>query len=452
MRQAAFPCPPQANVLADDQTCNRIDDDCDGADNEDFVGQPCGVGVCAGNFLCVNGSVAACGSSDPTGPDDDCNGLDDDCDGSVDESFSGASCGAGVCTGHERCANGVITPCVTSDPTGMDNDCNGLDEDCDGSIDETYVGRQRGQGVCVCQDACQLGAVVNCSPQAPLENQEMSCNGLDDDCDGVVDENIIRMCQGLDIGECTPGVRKCANGQFRDCMGAIMPEAEICNGLDDDCDGTTDENVSRPCGSTIGECSQGIQMCVAGAPGPCQGAVGPVNEVCDGLDNDCDGQSDEGFSVGMPCPLGDGRMGTIRCDAMGSTVCQGTQVQVDAGLITDSGVDAGTDAGLHRDAGEMSTDAGELDLSLNPDLGPPPGDSEQPSVVGDSTNESTGNTTAKGAKTQMETGCLMLSITVSIRRIHNSRISIRMGSEMPAMILSGQTMISGAVAAMDAAV
>ena len=41
------------------------------------------------------------------GPDDDCNGLDDDCDGRVDESFSGASCGTGVCTGRERCANRV---------------------------------------------------------------------------------------------------------------------------------------------------------------------------------------------------------------------------------------------------------------------------------------------------------------------------------------------------------
>ena len=112
---------------------------------------------------------------------------------------------------------------------------------------------------------------------------------------------------------------------------------------------------------------------------------------------------------------------------MGATVCQGTQAQVDAGLMPDSGVDAGTDAGLHLDAGEMSNDASELDLSLNADLGPPSDDSEQPSVGGESTNESTANTTAKGGQDTDEDGVADAVVAVSIRRIHNSRISTKTG-------------------------
>lgn len=63
---------------------------------------------------------------------------------------------------------------------------------------------------------------------------------------------------------------------------ACVPSAEICNGIDDDCDGQIDE-------PTLGMCPSG-QTCQAGQ---CTNSCTPSNEICDGIDNDCDGQVDE---------------------------------------------------------------------------------------------------------------------------------------------------------------
>jgi len=66
--------------------------------------------------------------------------------------------------------------------------------------------------------------------------------------------------------------------------------SETCDGLDNDCDGQVDEDVTRACSNA---CGAGTETCHAGTWGACSAPVTASTEVCDGVDNDCDGQTDE---------------------------------------------------------------------------------------------------------------------------------------------------------------
>ena len=94
-------------------------------------------------------------------------------------------------------------------------------------------------------------------------------------------------------GTCT-GDRTCTETGLTDCSAAV-PAAETCNGKDDDCNGVADDSlIKEDCNveNLYGACP-GTVLCVGGEP-ICQGKE-PAAETCDGLDNDCDGQTDEEF-------------------------------------------------------------------------------------------------------------------------------------------------------------
>ena len=77
----------------------------------------------------------------------------------------------------------------------------------------------------------------------------------------------------------------------------MQPSVEVCNGLDDDCDGMVDEDNPEggdACDTTVpGVCAAGTQTCVAGAL-VCQQDLMSAAESCNGLDDDCNGQVDDG--------------------------------------------------------------------------------------------------------------------------------------------------------------
>lgn len=141
------------------------------------------------------------------------------------------------------------------------------------------------------------------------------CNGLDDDCDGIID-NVVG--SGLPCenefagGPCVafPGVLQCnaTSGQV-ECVGAVYPSAEKCDFTDHDCDGVAGNvpGLGLPCGSDVGICTMGTLQCVTfGAGADCVGGTPPEPaEICgNGLDDDCNGLIDDGCTNQPSSPAG----------------------------------------------------------------------------------------------------------------------------------------------------
>jgi hypothetical protein len=133
-------------------------------------------------------------------------------------------------------------------------------------------------------------------------------------------------------GVCKEGMRQCdAEGFWQACDGAVLPAKELCNEVDDDCNGKVDDGFERAgtkCFAGEGECRvEGKVACAAdGSASTCSAtAKAPGAEVCDGKDNDCDGTVDDGTleGTGAECKTGEPGMcssgikqcvaGTIKC-------------------------------------------------------------------------------------------------------------------------------------------
>lgn len=302
------------SCVSQTEVCDEIDNDCDDIVDNGFDltqdPQNCGMcgnacdrpnmlGTCATStcsFVCQQGFVDL--DSDPT------NGCEYAC---VE-------------------TNGGAEACDTAD-----NDCDGLvDEDFDlqNSVDDCGVCGRRCQAqnataacaVGICQFTCLPGFndldvnAPGCEYVCPVNPPEPElCNNFDDDCDGTIDEGDPEggAACGSSVGECTAGTETCQFGALF-CVGAGGPSTDVCDGLDNDCDGTVDQDFDKDndpqhCGScspcslanAIEGCSAGVctvSACEAGfsdadglAPNGCEYACTPSGpEVCDGLDNDCD--------------------------------------------------------------------------------------------------------------------------------------------------------------------
>ena len=274
------------------EICDGVDNNCEGTVDEDTSGEQCSAqndfGVCPGELHCVAGELQC---DAPSAALEICDGIDNDCNGEADDGLGSTQCGLGVCQ-HTvaNCLAGLPQECDPNEGIGVE-ECDGLDNDCDGAIDEGLGSTECGLGAC-------KHTVFNCIGGVPqvcdsLEGSGLEeCDGEDNDCDGSTDEELGATTCGL--GECLHAVDNCVGGIPQNCDAMEGTTLEECDGKDNDCDGSTDEDLgSTTCG--LGECLHTVDNCVGGISQTCDAMEGVALETCDGKDNDCDGETDEEF-------------------------------------------------------------------------------------------------------------------------------------------------------------
>jgi hypothetical protein len=311
---------------------DKVDNDCDGEVDEGFpgLGKECfaGVGGCRqkGKMACSEDGKSLVCSAVPSSPVDEIcgNGIDDDCDGEVDTDVLGLG---------DACDNGLSGECrregkkVCDKKTGelvcsaprvgsAPERCDGKDNDCDGQIDEDLSETAScGKGLCAggsrareCK-AGEWGQWSECST-SDRAIEEICGNGVDDDCDGTVDSDAAGLgdkCDNGLVGAChQEGKYECVEGGRLVCSAKPLdPSEEICNGIDDDCDGTVDEGVTNACGGcgelpgVLGEpchvpggdeCAAGVFACTKGNASGMECTLAPKlsdGKVCEDDGNPC---------------------------------------------------------------------------------------------------------------------------------------------------------------------
>ncbi|MBI2552035.1 peptidoglycan DD-metalloendopeptidase family protein [Candidatus Uhrbacteria bacterium] len=176
----------------------------------------------------------------------------------ADNDSDGYTVAEGDCLDSGETPEGVPASVINPD---ADEVCNYTDDDCDGQTDEGFPGLLTPctVGVGACQNTgvyvCTADFMSTACSSVPFPSSPETCDGVDNDCDGATDEGLLNAC----------GV----------CGSAPV---EVCDELDNDCDGGVDEGFTITCGSAA-------IACVAGVLIECG--------CCDGVDNDVDGFIDQ---------------------------------------------------------------------------------------------------------------------------------------------------------------
>ena len=366
------PCTPSGA-----ETCNFIDDDCDSRVDENVPGlgsDPMNCGACFNQCLFVNVEQAVCT--------------------------------AGVCS-YTACLDtnsdtipdfadlvdppkGCEYACPVNPPL-LQELCNGADDDCDGVVDDLPIAglggacypsstagcTDDGLGNFTSQGVCQAGTRqcffgVNVCNGFVTPGSEL-CDAIDQDCDGdprngfdtqnnpnfcgnaCIQCNLANAIPNCVSGTC--GIAVCLSG-FENANGiaadgceyaCTQTGAEVCDGVDNDCDTRVDENLAPPAGLNCNKpgtpCANVSAVCstcggvttfrcdYSGVAGTETGACGSLalqETRCDAVDNDCDTLTDEAFSVNIAC--NDGLLGA--CRGTGAFVCNAAQNGVTCNITT----------------------------------------------------------------------------------------------------------------------
>jgi hypothetical protein len=328
---------PTCTGVPRNEVCNAtaanpvgLDDDCDGKNDAqegiyvyrdpDFpdrdmnLGDPCwGKGICnikgiveccpPGAACAARGtarcSVAPGGTATPALNTEYCNDLDDDCDGTEDKD---EKVGANYLFSWKNAA-GVSLP--------LGSDC-GLGGTSICGVGKVVCSCPVGSPNCEAKDRVAVCSTMPGSPSSPALAQER-CNGKDDNCDGIVpsagdadefdrDGDGKLTCEETGCFVCVDASCSAKRELTPAEAGAdrtVAPDPlmiELCDGKDNDCDGTVDEGFDTGAACGEGQCAGGVMVCdpsdnKATCCSTMPGCLTPLGassvEVCDGVDNDC---------------------------------------------------------------------------------------------------------------------------------------------------------------------
>jgi hypothetical protein len=281
------------------------------------------VGACVAAGGCATGepttSSGPSSLSNVSGADD---GSGDDGDGSADDDDGGTLSGDGADS-----TAGIDDGPGDTNCTPGEEVCNGTDDDCDGDVDEDdpEIGNACATGMdgpCGSGSLACVGAELVC--EGNVQPSAETCDNIDNDCNGQVDDGLTgRACDTGKGGPCSAGTETCSGGVSM-CMPTGKGTAEVCNGEDDDCDGTADNGNPGGGGACStgqpGICDAGTLSCVAGGLACEQNQVAGAEQCGNGLDDDCNGSTDDG--CGCPHDLcTTGAAMVSGCDPCVTQVC-----------------------------------------------------------------------------------------------------------------------------------